>query len=267
MQRWIETYGRIQATFTETVSTSAYNARKKVTKNVTEIPGIAPTVLPHILHTTAFRSTADLGANLPPLQDEVVYLDMTAAQQADYEQVERFTWNLVREYRNRYLSSWLQWLLARPNSCWRAEQGVPAVAGRCWPRQSEGRVAAQGAWMLQGRRNCRGRKAVHRADGDATSAAVGDGTAHGGITLAARQPRGERRRVGAQPPRHHAPKRVETGLDPVMYRRRCFSSGIRSTRYGRQHGGCGAWGTSWCGSTTRSTPGTMEAARWVDRRR
>jgi len=237
VQRWIETYGRIQATFTETTSTSAYNARKKVSKNVTEIPGIAPTVLPHILHTTAFRSTADLGANLPPLQDEVVYLDMTAAQQADYEQVERFTWNLVREYRNRYLSSWLQWLLARPNSCWRAEQveglrlpdellAVPAIPqpGELLPKES---------WMLHKVQAelAEGRKVLVYLRQTATRdirQRLLEVFAQGGITarLLPDSLKAEKREAWVREQQPSVlithPKRVETGLDLVMYQTAVF---------------------------------------------
>ena len=121
VQRWIETYGRIQKTYSESETTSRYGAKKRVSVNVKEIPGIAPGVLRHLLHTTVFKSIQDLGVELPPLYDEVVTLSMSAAQQADYERVERFTWDLVKQYRNRYLSSWLQWLLARPSSAFRPE--------------------------------------------------------------------------------------------------------------------------------------------------
>ena len=107
---------------------SRTNARSRVRVNVKEIPGTAPTVLKHILHTAIFRSIKDLGVVLPPFADEVVTLPLTAAQQQDYDRVERFTWELVREYRNRYLSAWLQWTLARPNSGFRKEviEGVTA---------------------------------------------------------------------------------------------------------------------------------------------
>lgn len=121
VQRWIETYGRIQKTFTETESSSYYSAKKRVSVKVKEIPGIAPGVLRYLLHTTIFRSIKDLGIELPPLYDEVITLPMSPTQQADYERVETFTWELVKKYRNRYLSSWLQWTLARPNSAFRPE--------------------------------------------------------------------------------------------------------------------------------------------------
>ena len=237
VQRWIETYGRIQATFTETVSTSAYNARKKVTKNVTEIPGIAPTVLPHILHTTAFRSTADLGAALPPLQDEVVYLGMSDPQRADYRQVENFTWELVRKYRNRYLSSWLQWTLARPNSCWRPEQveglrlpeevlAVPAVPER-------GELLPKEAWMLHKVQAelAEGRKVLVYLRQTATRdirQRLLEVFEQGGVTasLLPDSLKAEKREAWVREKQPSVlithPKRVETGLDLVMYQTAIF---------------------------------------------
>ncbi len=237
VQRWIETYGRIQATFTETVSTSAYNARKKVSKNVTEIPGIAPTVLPNILHTTVFRSTADLGANLPPLQDEVVYLSMTAAQQADYQQVERFTWDLVREYRSRYLSAWLQWTLARPNSCWRAERveglRLPEEVLVVPPVPKPGELLPKEAWMLHKVQAelAEGRKVLVYLRQTATRdirQRLLEVFEQGGVTacLLPDSLKAEKREAWVrehQPPvliTH--PKRVETGLDLVMYQTAIF---------------------------------------------
>ena len=40
---------------------------------------------------------------------------------ADLKQVERFTWSQLKEYWPHFTSAWLQWNLARPNSCFRNE--------------------------------------------------------------------------------------------------------------------------------------------------
>jgi hypothetical protein len=120
-RRWIETFGRIRKTYSTRITTGSHNARQKRRVNTKEIPGISPTVLRHILPTAIFRSVADLGIALPPYQDEVVRLDMSPEQARDYEHVYNFAWDQVVEWRQRYLSSWLQWVLARPNSAFRRE--------------------------------------------------------------------------------------------------------------------------------------------------
>lgn len=127
-ERWIVTYGRLMKTYKTSVGSSAHNARAKTRVNIKEIPGIAPGVLRHILHTVIFRSIKDLGVQLPPFYDEVVALPMSPALAVDVQRVEAYTWEQVREHRNRYLSSWLQWTLSRPNSAFREEVVRPLDA-------------------------------------------------------------------------------------------------------------------------------------------
>jgi len=165
VQRWIETYGRIQQTYTETETHSAYGAKRRTSVNVKEIPGIAPAVLRHLLHTTVFKKLSDLGIQLPPLYDEVVTLPMSAAQEKDYKRVERHTWELVKEYRNRYLSSWLQWTLSRPNSCFRKElvKGVRSSEDLEVPAVVEGEeLLPKEAWLVNKARTelAEGRKVI-----------------------------------------------------------------------------------------------------------
>ncbi len=235
-ERWIETYGRIQKVYSETSDGSRTNARSRVRVNTKEIPGTAPTVLRHLLHTAIFCSIADLGVGLPPFADEVVTFPMTTAQQQDYERVERFTWNLVREYRNRYLSSWLQWTLARPNSGFRKEviEGVAEdevlvvdavftgeelspkeewLVQHCRQERAQGRKVL--VYLRQtATRDIRKRLLAVLQRAGITAAELPDGVA----------PKRREAWVNAQQPDVLItnPRRVATGLDLVMYHSAVF---------------------------------------------
>ena len=121
-RRWIETFGRIQKTYKTGSALGKHSAHQKKLTSRKEIPGIAPTILRHLLKTAIFRSVKDLGIMLPKFTDEVISLPMAPAQQASYDEVYQFTWQEVKTWKSKYLSSWLQWALARPNSAFRTEK-------------------------------------------------------------------------------------------------------------------------------------------------
>ncbi len=166
-RRWVEAYGVEEVTVKERRSDGGvayYRGRKRASVTVREKPGIAPAIVRHILPTTIFRSLSDLGLALPPFQDEVVYIEMSEEQEADYESLYALTWNWLLEFWPRYTASWLQWTLARPNSCFREEvveapdgQAVtfpPVVdleAGELLPKE-EWLVHTVSAELAQGRR-------------------------------------------------------------------------------------------------------------------
>jgi len=131
-RRWVEQYGVEEVTVKERKSDGGvayYRGRKRASVTVREKPGIAPAIVRHILPTTIFRSLSDLGLALPPFSDEVVYIEMSEEQEADYGSLYAITWAWLLEFWPRYTSSWLQWTLARPNSCFR-EEVVEASDGR-----------------------------------------------------------------------------------------------------------------------------------------
>ena len=119
-QRWVETYGRIETTYKEKTTTSEYNAVTTTSKSMKEIPGASPQMMEWILRTSAFKSVRDLGVALPPFEDHVIRLDMTPAQAVQYSDMEATLWALVLEDWRR-LSTWFQWCLSRPNSGFRDE--------------------------------------------------------------------------------------------------------------------------------------------------
>lgn len=73
-----------------------------------------------LLDTTVFLSLKDLGLALPHYAEEVVTLTMTDEQGGQYRLMAKKLRDLAIKNR-RYLSTWLQWTLARPNSAFRNE--------------------------------------------------------------------------------------------------------------------------------------------------
>ncbi len=241
-RRWIETFGRIQKTYSTSITTGKHSARKKRRVNTKEIPGISPTVLRHILKTAIFRSVADLGIALPPYRDEVVRLDMNPAQAQDYECVCNFTWDQVVEWRQRYLSSWLQWTLARPNSAFRREvvEGLTIDEVTKKPKTlvappvpAEGELLPKEAWLLNKAQNelAEGRRMIiylrQTGTRDIRDRLLQLLTAAGLNAQNLPDSLAPKRRE-AWLEKHHPdilitnPRRVETGLDLVMYHTAIF---------------------------------------------
>jgi hypothetical protein len=100
---------------------SATNGKRKRRVSTKEKPGISPGIVRYTLPTTIFSSIKDLGVALPSFHEEFVTFPLTGAMRADLDAVERFTWDQLKAWWPHYTSSWLQWNLARPNSCFRRE--------------------------------------------------------------------------------------------------------------------------------------------------
>jgi hypothetical protein len=155
-RRFIEQYGRIERTYRTTEVTKEGVAEKSKLLNAKEIPGISPHVLRHILATSIFRSVNDLGIELPPYRDKVIYFPMEPDQAKDYQRMNAFTWDQVDRYGAAYLSSWLQWGLARPNSGFRREvvDGYRAKDGTyvlnpVVDRQTLGALLPKEEWLVK----------------------------------------------------------------------------------------------------------------------
>lgn len=122
-KRWVQRFGVMETTFKyEEDEYSHNNGKRRRRVSVKERPGISPGVVRYTLPTTVFVSIKDLGVALPDFQEEFVTLPMTRSMQEDMRQVEAFTWMQLKTHWPHYTSSWLQWNLARPNSCFRAEE-------------------------------------------------------------------------------------------------------------------------------------------------
>jgi hypothetical protein len=72
------------------------------------------------LDTTIFLSLKDLNLALPAYKEEVVTLEMLDDQGQQYHDMDSSLKQLALKS-SHYLSTWLQWSLARPNSAFRDE--------------------------------------------------------------------------------------------------------------------------------------------------
>src|SRR6185369_136433 len=124
-KRWARLYGVLEMTrrskrATEDGDEDGFTGNRRYQNQAKEKPGISPAIVNRLLDTTVFLSLKDLGLALPHYAEEVVPLSMTDIQSDQYLSMEKQLRNLAIKNR-RYLSTWLQWSLARPNSAFRDE--------------------------------------------------------------------------------------------------------------------------------------------------
>jgi hypothetical protein len=124
-KRWARLYGVLEMTRKskrneEDGGEDGYTGNRRYQNQAKEQPGISPAIVNRMLDTTVFLSLKDLGLALPHYAEEVVTLEMTDQQSSQYKVMAKKLYDLAIKNR-RYLSTWLQWTLARPNSAFRDE--------------------------------------------------------------------------------------------------------------------------------------------------
>jgi len=124
-KRWARLYGVLEMTrkskrATEDDDEDGFTGNRRYQNQAKEKPGISPAIVNRLLDTTIFLSLKDLGLAMPHYAEEVVTLTMTDKQSSQYRLMAKKLRDLAIKNR-RYLSSWLQWTLARPNSAFRDE--------------------------------------------------------------------------------------------------------------------------------------------------
>jgi superfamily II DNA or RNA helicase len=124
-KRWARLYGVLEMTrqkkrVTDNDDEDGFTGNRRYQNQAKEQPGISPAIVNRLLDTTVFLSLKDLGLALPHYAEEVVTLSMTDEQGGQYRAMAKKLRDLAINNR-RYLSSWLQWTLARPNSAFRDE--------------------------------------------------------------------------------------------------------------------------------------------------
>ncbi len=124
-QDWAEKYGRLQKTVkTGQEEYGAYAGRERTRVFVKEIPGVSPAIVEVILPTTMFTKVADLGHTLPPMTESVIRVQMSEDQRKQYHALEVDLESLMKSREkgsNSWASVYLQNCLARPNSGFREE--------------------------------------------------------------------------------------------------------------------------------------------------
>jgi hypothetical protein len=124
-KRWARLYGVLEMTrkskrAEEDGDEDGFTGNRRYQNQAKEKPGISPAIVNCLLDTTIFLSLKDLGLALPHYAEEVVTLEMTDEQSSQYRVMAKKLYDLAIKNR-RYLSTWLQWTLARPNSAFRDE--------------------------------------------------------------------------------------------------------------------------------------------------
>ena len=124
-KRWARLYGVLETTRRRRRNDDAdedgvYTGNRRYRNQAKEQPGVSPAIVSRLLDTTIFLSLKDLNMAMPVYKEEVVALDMLDDQGQQYHNMDRSLKQLAVQS-SRYLSTWLQWSLARPNSAFRDE--------------------------------------------------------------------------------------------------------------------------------------------------
>ena len=124
-KRWARLYGVLETTRRRRRDDDAdedgvYTGNRRYRNQAKEQPGVSPAIVSRLLDTTIFLSLKDLNLALPAYKEEVVALDMLDDQGQQYHTMDSSLKQLAVQS-SRYLSTWLQWSLARPNSAFRDE--------------------------------------------------------------------------------------------------------------------------------------------------
>jgi hypothetical protein len=124
-KRWATLYGVLETERArrrdEVPDEDGETGNRRYANQAKEKPGISPAIVNRLLGNTVFLSLKDLGLALPPYAEEVVRLEMEEEQADQYHSMQGYLRSLAIQDR-RLLSTWLQWSLARPNSCFRDEE-------------------------------------------------------------------------------------------------------------------------------------------------
>ena len=123
-KRWARLYGVLETQRRrrrdDDDDDGVFTGNRRYRNQAKEQPGVSPAIVGRLLDTTVFLSLKDLNLALPAYKEEVVAIDMLDDQGDQYRSMESSLKQLAIQSR-RYLSTWLQWSLARPNSAFRDE--------------------------------------------------------------------------------------------------------------------------------------------------
>ncbi len=124
-KRWARLYGVLETTRRrrkndDSDEDGVFTGNRRYHNQAKEQPGVSPAIVNRLLDTTIFLTLKDLGLALPDYKEEVIALSMLDDQAKQYQQMDSSLKTLAIQS-NRYLSTWLQWSLARPNSAFRDE--------------------------------------------------------------------------------------------------------------------------------------------------
>ena len=135
-RRWAARYGVLEyrrlnkQNYNEDDVDAGFTGNRRYLNIAKELPGISPSIINRLLPNTVFLSLKDLGLVLPEYTEEVASLNLTLAPYDEdhpighaeqYNMMESSLRTKARQDK-RFLSTWLQWSLGRPNSAFRDEK-------------------------------------------------------------------------------------------------------------------------------------------------
>jgi 16S rRNA G966 N2-methylase RsmD len=132
-RRWAARYGVLEFRrlskkgYNDDETEVGFTGNRRYQNIAKELPGISPSIINRLLHNTVFLSLKDLGLVLPEYTEQVAALNMLPENplgESHSDQYGRMESSLRAKARQdkRFLSVWLQWSLARPNSAFRDEK-------------------------------------------------------------------------------------------------------------------------------------------------
>ncbi|MCD6345728.1 MAG: DEAD/DEAH box helicase [Anaerolineae bacterium] len=124
-KQWAKQYGVLETRIYGGKNVSAddyskFNARERRHVKVTEKPGVSPAILGRMINNIIFLTLKDLGVSLPAYREEMVTFALPEALKSQYRGMNSDLRSRAMSNR-KWLSTWLQWSLARPNSAFRDE--------------------------------------------------------------------------------------------------------------------------------------------------
>jgi superfamily II DNA or RNA helicase len=132
-RRWAARYGVLEFRrmnrkgYNDDETEVGFTGNRRYQNIAKELPGISPSIINRLLHSTVFLSLKDLGLVLPQYSERVASQELLTAQTVgtshavQYDLMENRLRAKARGDK-RFLSLWLQWSLARPNSAFRDEK-------------------------------------------------------------------------------------------------------------------------------------------------
>ena len=134
--RWIQRYGFEEVTVgkddDDAVEDGRNSCRRKFRKVVRERPGLVPSALFHIIGNTVFLRLADVASGLPDYTEQILLSSMDSEEDATgysqrsayntvYEELRKELAEALKAGSKRLLATYLQTLLAYPETCTKGE--------------------------------------------------------------------------------------------------------------------------------------------------
>ncbi len=131
--RWVDEYGILQETISETISEDSGTGKGKRNSTVKELPGAAPHLVRWLLDRTTFLMLDDMGYALPNYKEVAHPIQMAPAMQVQYDLLEATLKEALGQMLavgdRSLLAAYLMALLKWPDSPWRGKRVVHKRTG------------------------------------------------------------------------------------------------------------------------------------------